>query len=50
MSNVYDIELQRYKNLKIRVCGKDSIPLADKLFLKISIYFYQLHKNKCKFV
>ena len=29
MSNVYDIELQRYKNLKIRVCGKDSIPLSS---------------------
>ena len=25
LSKVYDIELQRYRNLKIRVCDKDSI-------------------------
>ena len=24
----YDIELQRYRDLKIRVCNKDSIPLC----------------------
>ena len=24
---MYEIELQRYRNQKIKVCGKDSIPL-----------------------
>ena len=38
MSKDYDIGLQRYKEEKIRVCGKDSIPLnlihtwSDKAF------------------
>ena len=29
MSKVSDIEMQRYKNKKIRVCDKKSIPLSN---------------------
>ena len=31
ISKIYDIGSQRYWDLKIRVCGKDSIPLQDQL-------------------
>ena len=30
MSNVYNIGLRRYRNEKIRVCDKDSIPLTKE--------------------
>ena len=30
ISKIYDIGFLRYKDYKIRVCGKDSIPLAEK--------------------
>ena len=46
MSKVYDIVLQRYRDKKTRVCGKDSIPLikdflirTDLLIKKCTKYF-----------
>ena len=37
ISKVYEIGLQRYRNYKIKTCGKDSIPLEIYKYRNIEI-------------
>ena len=34
ISKVYEIGLQRYRNYKIKTCGKDSIPLEINIEIR----------------
>jgi len=45
ISNFYHFGLQRYKDLKIRVCGKDSIPLVSFEKLKYQSNSWSFYNN-----
>ena len=48
ISKIYDIGFNRYRDYKIRVCGKDSIPLMNLNCLSYSKWVYLLQVNTLK--
>ena len=44
---VYDINLQRYTDKKIRVSGKDSVPLHENQYLLVRTYNGHFYKHFC---
>ena len=50
MSKVYDTGLQKYWDYKIRVCGKNSVPLKDKCLIPqciLNVNFQTLITPSC---
>ena len=50
MSKVYNVGIQRYRDYKIRVCGKDSIPLHSiyiMMFMNFAVFEARCRNASC---